>query len=137
MGDSSVRWAPRAPVKRIAWGLLALFMIGMGIGHFTGTEFFVRAMPPWLPWHTELVYLSGVFEIAGGLGLLVPRLRVAAAWGLIALLIAVFPANVYMAVADVQFTPEPVAWWVWWARLPFQALFIAWAWWMTRPDRPV
>ena len=118
----------------MAWGLLALFMIAMGIGHFTATVFFLRAMPPWLPWHLELVYLSGVCEIAGGLGLLIPRLRVAAAWGLVALFIAVFPANIYVAVNGVQLTPEPVAPWVWWARLPFQALFIAWAWWMTRED---
>ncbi len=118
----------------MAWGLLALFMIGMGVGHFVGPEFFVRAMPPWLPWHLELVYLSGVFEIAGGVGLLIPRLRVAAAWGLVALFVAVFPANIHVAVNGVQLTPEPLAWWVWWARLPFQALFIAWAWWMTHED---
>lgn len=128
-------WAPRAPIKRVAWGLLALFMIAMGIGHFVAPVFFVRAMPPWLPWHLELVYLSGACEIAGGLGLLIPGLRVAAAWGLVALFVAVFPANVYVAAAGVQLTPEPLAWWVWWARLPFQALFIAWAWWMTRADR--
>ena len=59
---------------------------------------FVRAMPPYLPWHLGLVYLSGVFEVAGGIGLLVPRVRVAAAWGLIALYVAVFPANVHMAL---------------------------------------
>jgi len=128
------RWAPRGPFKRVAWGLLVVFMIGMGTLHFTATPFFLRAMPPWLPLHLEAVYLSGVCEIAGGLGLLIPRLRVAAAWGLVALFVAVFPANVYVAVAGVQLTPEPIAWWIWWARLPLQAVFIAWAWWMTRTD---
>ena len=128
------KWAPRAPSKRLAWGLLVLFMVGMGTLHFTHTPFFMRAMPPWLPLHLEAVYLSGVCEIAGGLGLLIPRLRVAAAWGLVALFIAVFPANVYVAVAGVQLTPEPIAWWIWWARLPLQAVFIAWAWWMTRDE---
>lgn len=131
---SASTWAPRAPVKRLAWGLLALFMIMMGVLHFALAAFFVRAMPPWLPWHLELVYLSGVFEIAGGVGLLIPRLRVAAGWGLVALLVAVFPANVHMATSGVQMTAEPMDAWIWWARLPFQALFIAWAWWMTRPD---
>lgn len=133
---SDSRWAPRAPVKRVAWGLLALFMTAMGVAHFTASEFFVRAMPPYLPWHLELVYLSGVCEIAGGLGLLVPRLRVAAAWGLVALFVAVFPANIHMAVNAVQPADTPIEPWIWWARLPFQALFIAWAWWMTRPDHP-
>ena len=131
---SASSWAPRAPVKRFAWGLLALFMIVMGVLHFALAPFFVRAMPPGLPWHLELVYLSGVFEIAGGVGLLIPRLRVAAGWGLVALLVAVFPANVYMATSGMQVTAGPMDAWIWWVRLPFQALFIAWAWWMTRPD---
>lgn len=124
-------------LKRFFRGLLALFMLGMGVGHFVGPEFFVPAVPPYLPWPLALVYVSGAFELAGGVGLLIPRLRVAAAWGLVALLVAVFPANVHVAVNDVQLTPEPLAPWVWWARLPFQALFIAWAWWMTRPDGDV
>ena len=62
--------------------------------HFLIPGFYLSMMPPWLPWHLELVYLSGVFEVLGGVGLLVPRLRRVACWGLIALLLAVFPANV-------------------------------------------
>lgn len=106
-------------------------MTFMGLAHLAAPLPFLRAMPPWLPWHLGLVYLSGVAEIAGGVGLTIPRVRVAAAWGLIALFVAVFPANVHMAQH-----PEtvPIAAWVLWARLPFQAVFIAWAWWLTRVD---
>ena len=90
-------------------------------------------MPPYLPWHRELVLLSGACEIACGLGLLVPPLTVAAAWGTIALLVAVFPANVHMALhpegyADIA---RP---WVWWARLPLQFVFIWWAYRHTRGE---
>ncbi|MBK9752936.1 MAG: DoxX family protein [Nannocystis sp.] len=134
MSAGSPGWAPRGPGKRVAWGLLALFMIAMGVLHFVITNFFVLAMPPYLPWHRELVYVSGVCELAGGVGLLIPRLRRVAAWGLVALLVAVFPANIHMAVNQVQFTPEPIAPWIWWARLPLQVPLIALAWWMTRDE---
>ncbi len=77
-----------------------------------------------LPNPLLLVRLSGACEIAGGFGLLIPRLRKPAAWGLIALLIAVFPANVYMAVAPDKFTDLKAPAWVWWLRLPLQAVFI-------------
>jgi uncharacterized membrane protein len=132
---SAASWAPRTLGKRVAWGLLALFMIAMGVGHFVLMKWFVMAMPPYLPWHRELVLVSGVFEIAGGVGLLIPRLRRAAGWGLVALFVAVFPANIHMAVDPVQFGGEPIAAWIWWARLPLQAPLIAVAWWMTRPER--
>lgn len=123
----------RGLVKRSARWLLAIFMTCMGLAHLVWPAWFVRAMPPWLPWHLGLVYLSGVFEIAGGVGLTIPRVRVAAAWGLIALFVAVFPANVHMALHSEV---VPAAPWLLWARLPFQALFIAWAWWLTRADPP-
>lgn len=132
---SPASWAPRTPGKRLAWGLLALFMIAMGVGHFVLTKWLVMAMPPYLPWHRELVLVSGVFEIAGGVGLLIPRLRRAAGWGLVALFVAVFPANIHMAMDPVQFGGEPIAPWIWWARLPLQAPLIAVAWWMTRAER--
>jgi uncharacterized membrane protein len=79
------------------------------------------------------VYLSGVFEILGGTGLLLPQTRRWAAWGLIALYVAVFPANLYMAFNGIQLDPaNPLPAWGAWIRLPFQILFIAWAWWFTR-----
>lgn len=120
---TTAKWAAR--------GVLAIFMGCMGLAHLVAPAPFVRAMPPYLPWHLGLVYLSGLFEIAGGVGLLVPRVRAAAAWGLIALFIAVFPANVHMALHADE---APLAAWVLWARLPFQLVFIAWAYWLTRPD---
>lgn len=92
-------------------------------------------MPPYLPWHLELVYLSGVFEILGGLGLLIPRVSRVAAWGLVALLVAVFPANLHMAMSGIQVDGFPSRPWMAWARLPFQAVFIAWCLWCTRSER--
>jgi len=115
-------------------GLLAFLMVGVGALHFVNPEPFVRIVPPPLPAHA-MVYLSGVFEILGGLGLLVPKTRKFAAWGLIALYLAVFPANLYMAWNGIQLDPaNPMPTWGAWVRLPFQALFIAWAYWFTKDD---
>ena len=82
-------------------------------------------VPPGLPSPQALVLISGIAEMAGGLGLLVPRLRAAAACGLIALLIAVFPANIYMAMSPERFAHLHVPAWALWARLPLQFLLIA------------
>jgi uncharacterized membrane protein len=82
-----------------------------------------------------LVLVSGVFEVLGGVGLLLPQTRRAAAWGLILLFLAVFPANIYMAMEGIQIDPEhPMPEWGAWLRLPFQAVFIAWAYLLTRPE---
>ena len=86
-------------------------------------------MPPYIPWPLAMVYISGAAEIAGGIGLLVPALRPAARWGLVALLIAVLPANVYMAMNSVQVTATPVPRALLWARLPLQAPMIWWVLW--------
>jgi len=83
-------------------------------------------MPPWIPWHVAMVDISGAAEIAGGIGLLISSVRRAAAWGLVALLIAVFPANIYMAVDQIQFTAHPLSPALLWGRLLLQPLFIAW-----------
>ena len=120
--------------KRVLLWLLGLAMIAVGLLHFADPEPFMRIVPPPLPARAT-VYLSGVFEILGGLGVLIPVTRRAAAWGLVALYVAVFPANIYMAVAGIQLDPaNPMPEWGAWARLPFQALFIAWAWWYTKPE---
>jgi uncharacterized membrane protein len=115
--------------------LLALAMVGVGVMHFATPEPFARIVPAWLPAPLALVYVSGAFEILGGLGLLVPRARRAAAIGLCALYIAVFPANVNMAVNRISLDEAkpipPVALWL---RLPLQAVFIAWAWWVRKDD---
>ena len=110
--------------------VLALLFVAAGVNHFVSPGFYVRIMPPYLPWHYELVLISGVFEILGGVGLLIPPVSRTAAWGLIALLIAVFPANLHMALHPDEYTMAPS--WVWWARLPLQAVLIAWAYWFTR-----
>jgi uncharacterized membrane protein len=110
--------------------LMSLFYVFAGFRHFTDPAFYLRMMPPYIPFHEAMVLLSGVAEVALGVALLIPRLRVYAAWGVIALLIAVFPANLYMATANIPLGNAPS--WTLWARLPFQGLFIAWAWWHTR-----
>lgn len=121
--------------KRAVLGLTALFMVTLGVLHMVYPAPFLRIMPPWLPAPAALVAVSGVAEIAGGMGLLVPRLRRPAAFGLIAIYIAVFPANVYQAMHAVQVIPGAnQSSWTMWLRLPFQALFIANAWWLSKRD---
>lgn len=117
-------------IKRIALVVMVLFYVGAGVNHFVNPAFYLPMMPPWLPWHWELVILSGVAEVLLGIGVAIPATRRLAAWGLIALLVAVFPANLHMALNDVY------GWGVGsWIRLPFQLPLIAWAWWFTRPDQ--
>lgn len=116
--------------------LLALGMVGAGANHVRVPGVYTAMMPAALPWHLALVYASGVAEIAVGLGLLVPATRKLAAWGLVALLVAVFPANVNMAIHHLPLGDRAVPAWALWARLPLQAVLIAWAWWYTRGDPP-
>ena len=112
--------------------LICVFFLLAGINHFINPDFYLKIMPPYLPWHLFLVYLSGFFEIALGGMILVPALTRVAAWGLIALLIAVFPANIHMAVNPGLYPDlSPIALWL---RLPLQGVLIAWAYWYTRPD---
>ncbi|HSN83611.1 MAG TPA: DoxX family protein [Polyangiales bacterium] len=121
------------PLKLAALWILALAMIGIGVLHFVRPKPFVRIVPKYLPAPLTLVYVSGFFEILGGVGLLIPTTRVWAAWGLIALYVAVFPANVYMLTDNVSLDRrKPIPRWALWLRLPFQLLFIAWAFWFTR-----
>ena len=108
--------------KLFRWGAACLF-IGAGILHFCFPETYLRIMPPYIPAPLAMVYLSGGAEIAGGLGLLLSRTRRAAAWGLVALLVAVFPANVHMAVNGIPAGTSPI---LLWARLPLQPLLIYW-----------
>ena len=108
--------------------LAAPFLVS-GVGHFISTDTFVKIMPPYIPFHRELVLLSGVFEIALGVLLLIPSTTRLAAWGLIALLIAVFPANVYMYQHRELFHMSPL---VLMLRLPLQGILILWAWVYTR-----
>ena len=105
---------------------IALGFVVTGITHFVTPGRFLPMMPPWLPWHLELVYISGFVELAGAIGLLMPRLARPAALGLALLLLAVFPANLHAALTGGQATGMPSAPWYLWLRLPFQAVYIAW-----------
>ena len=100
----------------------ALSFVWVGVIHFTHPDPFVSIMPDYLPWHLELVYLSGFFEILGGVGLLILATRRFAAWGLIALLIAVYPANINMLVNDIYLEEMPRERWLLWVRMPLQFL---------------
>lgn len=128
--------------KRRSWSratlrvLLALFFLAAGAAHFRRPDLYVRIVPPYLPWPLLLVYLSGACEAAGGVGVLIPRLRRAAGWGLIALLIAVFPANVYMAVGDVRIEGLDVPPLLLWLRLPLQAVLVFWVYRCTLAGSP-
>jgi len=118
--------------KEILRGILAVCIIIVGITHFIRPEQYARIVPPQLPNPVALVYISGFFEILGGIGLMIPFVSVAAAWGLIALFIAVFPANIDMAVNNIPIEGIPHNQVLYWVRLPFQAVLIAWAYWYTR-----
>ena len=114
-------------LTRIVFG--ALF-VAAGLNHFRNPGFYVGIVPPYLPWPLALVYLSGVAEIVLGALLLVPPWTVMAAWGLIAVLIAVFPANVHMAMhPELYPSISPTALLM---RLPIQGVLVAWAYWYTR-----
>jgi uncharacterized membrane protein len=122
--------------KRILLWAMALFYVAAGFNHLVNPDFYLRIMPPGLPDPEWLNLLSGLAEIVLGVYVLEPRVRALAAWGIIALLVAVFPANLYVALENVGPLGEPgtgnaVANWI---RMPFQALFVLWAWWYTRPD---
>ena len=108
-------------------------MVAIGVGHFVRPEPFVAIVPAWLPWALGLVYISGAAEIALGAGILHPRTRPFARWLLVALYVAVYPANINMALNHIQLpgmAPMPV--WALWARLPLQVVLIVWALWCTR-----
>jgi uncharacterized membrane protein len=123
--------------QRIALVLAAIAYMLAGTLHFIKTDIYLRIMPPYIPWHLFMVRFSGLCEILGGLGLLIPQTRRAAAWGLVALLIAVFPANIYMATNPVEAGAESIEPVLRWGRLALQPLLIWWALWCTNPGPPV
>jgi uncharacterized membrane protein len=121
-------------IKFILKYLFAVAFVLAGVNHFINAGFYLRIMPPYLPWHLPLVYLSGVIEAALGILLLIPRRTRMAAWGIVALLLAVFPANVHMAF-NQELYPDYSATALW-LRLPLQLVLIAWACWYTSRPRP-
>ena len=117
--------------KKLALFGLSAFFIYFGVDHFINPDFYLSIMPPSFPLHEEAVYISGFFEIVGGIGVLIPRFRKIAGWGLVALLIAVYPANIYMAISPEAFPDIPIE--VLYFRLALQFLFFYWAYSVTRP----
>ena len=113
----------------VARVLVAAFFVFAGVMHFVRPAFFIAIVPPWLPSPKLLVDISGVCEILGGIGILVPFVRVAAGWGLIALLWAVFPANIHMAVNRVQPEGMKLSDTALWLRLPLQFVLMYIVWW--------
>jgi uncharacterized membrane protein len=120
--------------KRFARYVFGASFIIAGLNHFFMRGFYVSIVPSYLPWPLALVIISGLAEIGLGALLLVQRWSALAAWGLIALLIAVFPANLHMALHPELYPWAPVA--LLWLRLPLQAVLMAWAYWHTRPEAP-
>jgi uncharacterized membrane protein len=104
--------------------VIGVLFVLAGVLHFLKPRLYEAIVPPFLPAHREIVQISGIFELLGGAGIMLARTRVAAGWGLIALLLAVFPANIYMAI-DPQFQKVAPAWALY-ARLPLQFLLIWW-----------
>jgi uncharacterized membrane protein len=118
-----------------AWKLVScLALAGLfcfaGTVHFRKPALFLKAMPPWLPYQLPAVLVSGFFEILGAIGIILPKTRRAAGLGLIALLAAVFPVNIYMAANSAKFALIPPV--VLWLRLPLQFALMAWVNWSSR-----
>lgn len=122
--------------KTAARYLMAISMMAVGVLHFLQPQGFVLIVPKALPFPLALVYVSGFFEVVGGAGLLVPAYRKAAAWGLIVLFLAVFPANINMAVNKIALDTTTLPDWALWGRLPLQFVLIAWAWWVAQDETP-
>lgn len=125
----------RSIARGILRWVLTVFMVAAGVNHFASPAPYVGMMPPQLPAPLALVYVSGVAEILGGLGLILPTTRRLAAWGLIALFVAVFPANLHMAIHHLPLGERVIPAWALWARLPLQLVLIAWAALFTRRER--
>ena len=114
-------------VTKIVFGLL---FIAAGANHFYNPKFYETIMPPYIPWPYAMVIISGIAEVVLGAALLVPQLSPYAAWGLILLLLAVFPANIHMATHPELYPAIPTV--LLWLRLPLQGVMLLWAYWYTR-----
>jgi uncharacterized membrane protein len=122
---------PRSYGKLAGKWLFGILFILAGANHFRSPDMYMKIMPPYLPFHRPLVLMSGVFEIALGALLLVPQVSWLAAWGLIALLIAIFPANIYL-YQHQEILPGPPLFHL--LRLPLQGVLIWWAWIYTKRE---
>ena len=117
-------------IKTISIIIMSLFYIMAGTNHFINPDWYVRIVPPILPFKTEIIYISGILEIILGFLLIFPKTRFIAGWGLIILLLAVYPANIYVALTNgeaMDITPL-----IAWGRLPFQFVLIGLAYWHSK-----
>ncbi|MFK7954797.1 MAG: hypothetical protein AB8B96_01785 [Lysobacterales bacterium] len=126
----SVFLLPSTLGRRFALLMLSLFFIVGGVNHFIQPQFYLNIMPPYLPWPMALIWISGVLEIAGGIGVLLHRFRSMSGVLLVLVIIAVTPANIHMAMNPELYPGIRV--WLLYIRLPLQLLIIWWAWWATR-----
>ena len=120
-------------LKRAGLGFVFLWLLFGGVGHFVATDFFVSIVPPYIPWPRAAVYVSGVFELLGAIGILFARWRSLAGWGLTLLIVCVTPANLYMWQHPDLFPDFPPA--LLTLRMVIQVLLIACVIWSTRPQR--
>jgi uncharacterized membrane protein len=111
---------------------LAMFFVAAGAMHFLRPDFYLQIMPPYLPWPLALVYFSGACEVLVGCTVVPLATRRFAGFGLIALLVAVLPANVQMAIDPEVVADWNIPAWILWLRLPFQGVLIAWVYWATQ-----
>ena len=117
-------------IKYFSLIVMGVFYISIGISHFTSPIWYVQIVPPYLPYKLELVYISGLFEILFGAMLLFKKTRFLAGWGLILLLIAVYPANIYLAQTNgAAMNTTPL---IAWGRLPVQFIFVGLAYWHSK-----
>ncbi|MCZ6692580.1 MAG: DoxX-like family protein [Bacteroidetes bacterium] len=108
---------------------MAILYILAGANHFVKPKFYLGIMPPYIPWHKAMIYISGAAEIIFGLLLFYPPLSTLGAWGIIVLLIAIFPANIYHLTSAKS--GKGIPFWALYLRIPFQGVLILWAWWHT------
>ncbi len=113
---------------------MSVFYVANGVNHFVNPEAYLLIISDFVPWALAVVYVSGLAEIVLGVGVLFASTRVMAAWGLIVLLLAVFPANINVAVNNLAFLGTEPNTALAWLRLPVQVVLIVWAWWYTRSD---
>ena len=119
-------------IARIALGIL---FIGASLPHFFAADVELKIIPPFLPWRRAALYISGAFELLGGIGVLIPRFQRTAGWGLAALLVAIFPANIYHAIRDIQTGRFAKTCFYHLLRAPLQGLLIWWALWSTSEEK--
>ena len=129
VGEASAQGGAEPPARRIARVALAVLYVAFGLLHLAAADRFLPIMPPWVPFPREVVLLTGACEVAGGLALLVGRLRWIAGVMLALYAVGVYPANLHHAVNGVDVPGLPSTWWYHAPRLAFQPVFVWWALW--------